>query len=68
MPSLVVYVDQDRVTVELEEGDDLTTVACLLEGMGYAVSPAFPQVMVEGNIVADTYETVDYCKTYKFGK
>lgn len=68
MPSLVVAVNEEPVTVHLKKGDDdLTRVATVLEAMGYAIDPAFPEVMVEGKSVSLS-ERVDYQKTYKFGK
>lgn len=68
MPSLVVYVDEEPVTVNLEDRDDLTSVACILEEMKYPVNPAFPEIMVEGKSVPDVFGRVNLHTTYKFGK
>jgi len=68
MPSLVVYIDEQPVTLELEDGDDLTSVACILEEMHFDINPAFPEIMVAGKNISDVFERVNFHTTYKFGK
>ena len=61
-------MNEEPVTVQLEEGDDLTALACILEEMKFGVNPGLPEILVDGKNVLDVFDKVNYNTTYKFGK
>ena len=68
MPVLTVYVDKEPVSLQLEEKDDLSSVACQLQARKYNVNPAHPHILADGKEVKDASSRLDFKTTYKFGK
>ena len=70
MQSIKVYVDGLPVTLDIHEGDDVSSIACELEGKGYNVSAAFPKVSADGKKLSfeDLFQKVNLSRTYEFGK
>ena len=70
MQSIKVYVDGRPVTLDIHDGDELSSIACKLEGKGYGISAAFPKVSADGKKLSfeDLFQKVDLSRTYKFGK
>ena len=68
MPFLTVYVDKEPVSLQLDERDDLSSVACELEARKYNVNPAYPHILADGKEVQDQFTKLDFKTTYKFGK
>lgn len=69
MPKLTVIVDQENVQLDLEEGDDMTSAACVLESRGYDVSPAYPDITLDGKVISN-WDKVNFeaKEPYKFSK
>ena len=66
--SLEVYVDDEAVVVSLEDGDTISSLACVLEEQGFQINVAFPDLYVGHRRVEDTFIAVDTSLTYKFCK
>ena len=65
MPVLTVYVDEEPVSLQLQENDDLSLVASELEARNYNV---YPHILADGKEVRNVCARVDFKTTYKFGK
>jgi len=62
-----VYVDEEPVFLQVNEKDDLSSVACQLEEKGFNVNPAFPVIYMDGKKVTE-WDKVNPKASYKFGK
>ena len=67
MPLLKVHVDEEAVTLDVDEKDDLIAVACLLEESGYDINVATPEIYLDGEKISG-WQRVDHQLDYHFCK
>ena len=64
---LHIYVNEERETVQIQENDDLLTIASMLREMGYEIDLKYPHIRVNGAWIPET-SILDTDTVYHFCK